>query len=191
EGDGSSWKQLCYLIDAAVKDKAEKPSRKLSAAMHLLQVQNKLLHHEIDSLRSALTTKKKHQKKSKSLDLQQRKEYHGGVVYWSPRKVRKARARESVKQMEKEAEKLQKAETKQLKAAATLYKKKMAEEAKAVQRMAKEAREKDRAAAAAEATASKAQKQQEKDAANTVKAVQLSQRGKRSASQQKNPQKSK
>ncbi|KAF1942975.1 hypothetical protein EJ02DRAFT_317756, partial [Clathrospora elynae] len=99
EGDGSSWKQLRHLIDAAVKDKAEKPSQKLSAAMHLLQ---------------------KHQKKSKSLDLQQRKEYHGGAVYWSPRKVREARARESVKQTEKEAEKLQKAETKQLKAAATL-----------------------------------------------------------------------
>ncbi|KAF1941404.1 hypothetical protein EJ02DRAFT_512458 [Clathrospora elynae] len=130
--------------------------------MHSLQVQNELLHHEIDGLRNALTTKKKHQKKSKPLDLQQRKEYHGGAVYWSPRKVREARARGSVKQKEKDAEKLHKAETKQLKTAATLYKKKMAEEAKVVQQMAKEAREKDRTAAAAEAAASKAQKQQEK-----------------------------
>ncbi|KAF1938280.1 hypothetical protein EJ02DRAFT_474070, partial [Clathrospora elynae] len=126
QGDGSSWKQLRHLIDNAMKDKAEKPSQKLSAAMHSLQVQNELLHHKIDGLRSALTTKKKHQKKSKPLDLQQRKEYHSGGVCWSPRKVREARARESVKQKEKEAEKLYKAESKQLKAAAALYKKKMA-----------------------------------------------------------------
>ncbi|KAF1935527.1 hypothetical protein EJ02DRAFT_516387 [Clathrospora elynae] len=61
----------------------------------------------------------------------------------------------------------------------------MAEEAKVVRQIAKEAREKDRTVAAAKLAASKAQKQQKKDAANALKAVKLSQRGKRLASQQK------
>ncbi|KAK1918658.1 hypothetical protein P3342_001707 [Pyrenophora teres f. teres] len=31
-------------------------------------------------------------KQSYKLDLQQRQEYHGGAVFWSPRKIREARA---------------------------------------------------------------------------------------------------
>ncbi|KAI1522067.1 hypothetical protein PtrSN001C_011989, partial [Pyrenophora tritici-repentis] len=45
-------------------------------------------------LEEALQHKKKHKKKGKALDLQQRQEYHGGSVFWSPRKIREARARE-------------------------------------------------------------------------------------------------
>jgi hypothetical protein len=131
EGDGSTWRQLRHLFDAAVEDTAAESSRRLGASLHSLQVQNKLLHHENKGLRTALSTQKKHKKKSKPLDLQQRKEYHSGAVFWSPRKVREARVRESVKQQEEEAEKLQKAEAKELKAAATLYKQKIAEERRA------------------------------------------------------------
>jgi hypothetical protein len=85
-----------------------------------LQVQNELLNHENQGLRAALVTKRKNSKKRKPLDLQQRQEYHGGAVFWSPRKVREARARESVKKRADEAEKLRKAETKELRAAAPL-----------------------------------------------------------------------
>jgi hypothetical protein len=40
-------------------------------------------------LKEALQHKKKHKKKGKALDLQQRQEYHGSAVHWSPRKLRK------------------------------------------------------------------------------------------------------
>jgi hypothetical protein len=69
-----------------------------------------------------------------------------------------ARARESVKQREDKAEKLRKAETKELRAAASLYKKKMAEEAKALREQAKEQRKKDAEAKAAEREVARAQK---------------------------------
>jgi hypothetical protein len=58
-----------------------------------------------------------------------------------------------VKQREDKAEKLRKVETKELRAAASLYKKKMAEEARALQEQAKEQRKKEAEAKAAECEA--------------------------------------
>jgi hypothetical protein len=57
------------------------------------------------------------------MDLQQRKEFHARSIFYSPRKVREARARETVKQQQEEAEKLRKSEVKELRASAALYKK--------------------------------------------------------------------
>lgn len=68
--------------------------------------------------------------KRTTLDLQQRQEYHGGAVFWSPRKLREARAREATKQDEAQREKLQKKEAREQKAAASFLKKQKAEEAK-------------------------------------------------------------
>jgi hypothetical protein len=42
-------------------------------------------------------TQTKHKKKSKTLDLQQKKWAQGGAVFWSPRKVEEARQREKTK----------------------------------------------------------------------------------------------
>ncbi|KAF1363388.1 hypothetical protein EJ07DRAFT_76600, partial [Lizonia empirigonia] len=78
-----------------------------------------LLHHlsnENKGLREALTIKKKHNKKGKVLDLQQREEYHGGAVFWSPRKMREAQARDATNKRLAEEEQLQKAKMKKLKA---------------------------------------------------------------------------
>jgi hypothetical protein len=88
------------------------------------------------------------------LDLQQREEYHRGAVLWSPCKIREARVRETVNQREDEAEKLQKEHNRDLKATATLYIKKMAEERKA---------------RAAERVAARALKKRQRDAATTQK----------------------
>jgi hypothetical protein len=124
ESDNSSWRQFRQVFDAAVKDKAEESAKKLSASIHSLQTHNHLLHFENEGLRQALTTKKKNQKESKPLDLQQRKEYHSGAVFWSPSKVRKAVVPDRVKEQEEDVEKLQKAEMRQLREASALYKKK-------------------------------------------------------------------
>ncbi|KAI1521984.1 hypothetical protein PtrSN001C_012020, partial [Pyrenophora tritici-repentis] len=63
-------------------------------------------------LEEALQHKKKHKKKGKALNLQQRQEYHAGSVFWSPRKLREAQAREAVRERDEMEEKLQKAQAK-------------------------------------------------------------------------------
>jgi hypothetical protein len=59
-----------------------------------------LLNTEVQGLRKAVLSSKKHTKKSKTLELQQRKEYHGESVFWSPSKVREAQFRERIKEQE-------------------------------------------------------------------------------------------
>jgi hypothetical protein len=181
-GDGSSWNDIRKILDAAVADKAKVESKQLAGAFHSLQVQNELLHHENEGLRAALTTKRKHQKKSKLLDLHQRKEYRSGAVLWSPRKIREAQTRERVKQHEEEQEKLQKSHDRELKAAAILYKKKMAEEAKALRKVARERAAEERKAKAAELAAARALKKQQRDAATSQKSRDIPNKGKRAAS---------
>ncbi|KAF7452687.1 hypothetical protein PtrM4_057540 [Pyrenophora tritici-repentis] len=105
-----AWPMDVELEPAAQNFDAAVEAKQLSVALHSLQAQNSLLHDENDSLRAALNAKKKHQKQSCKLDLQQRNEYHGGAVFWSPRKIREARAREAVKQREDEAAQHQKTE---------------------------------------------------------------------------------
>jgi len=78
EGD---WRQMERLLRSAVTDTATKASRSLSQTLHHLQVQNKLLHYENDGLREALTIKRRRKKRSKQLNLQQRKEYHAGAIF--------------------------------------------------------------------------------------------------------------
>ena len=75
------WRQMERLVRSAVNDEGAKESKQLSLSLHRLQVQNELLHHENDGLREALTATKKHKKRGKPLDLQQREEYYGGAVF--------------------------------------------------------------------------------------------------------------
>jgi type IV secretory pathway VirB10-like protein len=186
-GDGANWNQLRKVLDAAVEDKAKVESKRLAALVHSLQVNNHLLHIENDGLQRALYTKKKHKKKSNKLDLQQTQESHSGAVFWSPRKLREARAREKVEQDNAEQEKLQKNKARELKASETLYKKKMAEEAKAERQRAKEEREKAKKARREELAAARALKQQERDAATTQKSRDTLNKGRRKASQNAAP----
>ena len=115
--------------------------------------------------------------------MQQRQEYHGGAVFWSPCKLREARAREAVTQREAEQEKLQKTEIRELKAAATLYKKRMAAEAKVARQHAKEEREKAKKARTEEVAAARALKKQQRNAATLQKSRDTPNKGKRKALQ--------
>jgi hypothetical protein len=176
-GDGSTWNDLRRLFEVAVKDTAAVESKQLSESLHSLQVQNELLHHENDGLRAALTTKRKQRVKSKRLDLQQRKDFHGGAVFWSPRKIREARTREKVNLQEEALRRQQKAEQKEIKAAATAYKKQQLAAAKEAREIAKLVKEKERQAKAERLAHARREKQQQKDAATAAKALQLSKRG--------------
>jgi hypothetical protein len=163
---GDNWRELDRLV-RATEQQSRKDAQKLSRSLHHISAKVQLLHHENTGLREALATKKKHKKKGKPLDLQQRQEYHGGAVFWSPSKVREARVRQSVKEQEEKEQKLQKAETAELRKAAKLYKEKIAEEKRVAREAAKVAREKERAEKAAE-------RARQKEAANAAKALQSS-----------------
>ncbi|PVH91119.1 hypothetical protein DM02DRAFT_546418 [Periconia macrospinosa] len=143
-------------LQHAVTDTTQPAARAVRSLLHGLQVENELLKHENEGLQVALRVKQRHQKKSKPLDLQQREEYHGGGVFWSPRKVREAQTREAVKQREREQEKLQKAERRELQRANKRYKKQIAEEKRVERAALKLVREKERAAKAAQRAAQKA-----------------------------------
>jgi hypothetical protein len=87
------WRTANCLLHAVI-DKTSTEAKEVASLLHHLSNQNKLLQDENKGLRNALTTKKKHNKKNKVLDLQQCKEYHGGAVFWSPSKMSEAQARE-------------------------------------------------------------------------------------------------
>ena len=170
------WRKMDRLIRSAFKDQSSRDTQKLRSSLHHLSVQNELLQHENTGLREALAIKKKRTRKSKALDLQQRDEYHGGSVLWSPRKVREARVRQSIKEHEDKEEQLQKAETAELRKAAKLYKEKIQQEKRVAREVARKEKEKERAEKVAQRTA-------QKSARDAEKALQLSQKGKRKASQ--------
>jgi hypothetical protein len=57
------------LVEDVLREGEEKTTKKITPSLNHLQVQNDLLLHENKSLRKVLTTKKKHKKKGKTLDL--------------------------------------------------------------------------------------------------------------------------
>ncbi|KAF2025326.1 hypothetical protein EK21DRAFT_15837, partial [Setomelanomma holmii] len=128
---------LRSVIEKAMRDGEEERAHKITQQFHHVQVENELLKGENERLQEALKLKKKRKKKGKVLDLQQREEYHGGAVLWSPRKLREAQWRRRVTQQEEEQEKLQKAEMRELKAQAALFKKKQAEQKRVEREAAK------------------------------------------------------
>jgi hypothetical protein len=91
---GSDWRKRDQLVRVAISNSHQSKVRKLRSSVHDLSVQNELFKHEIDGLKEALYYKQKHKKKGIALNLQQRQEYHSSAIFWSPRKLREARARE-------------------------------------------------------------------------------------------------
>jgi hypothetical protein len=62
----------------------------------------------------ALINERQRRKRGKALPLQAAEEYHGGAVFWSPRKVKEARDRQLQQGLEEEQQQLQKAEVARL-----------------------------------------------------------------------------
>jgi hypothetical protein len=176
----NNWRQLECFVCAVVKDTSAEESKKLAVSLHHFKVESKLLHYKNNGLKAALTSKKKHNKCCKPLDLQQRQEHHSKTTFWSPDKIQEAQARRVVIECEDHERQLQKANNKELKAAAKLYKEKIAEEKRVAREAAKVLKEKARAEKAAKRAA-------RMEAQNTNKSLQTSQVGKRKASQASEP----
>jgi hypothetical protein len=144
--------------------------------LHHISAQNSILKAEVQGLKEALKVKKRHQRNSYTLQPSNPEEYHGGAVFWSPRKVRQAQDDERARRQQEQLEQLQKAERAELRKQAQLYKLQQAEERRVKRERLKEAREKERAEKLAE-------KERQKAARDAEKAIKLSQKGKRKASQ--------
>jgi hypothetical protein len=170
----NDWTHTERLFRSAVKDVHQEESKKLSLSLHHLSTENQVLHHENQGLREALLIKKKHKSKGKVLDLQQRQEYHGGGVLYSPRKVREGKARIRVNERLEAEENLRKSRAKKEREERCLQRQLEAEERRIERERLKVVREKEKADKAAER-----QRQEERD---SPKALQLSQMRKRQSS---------
>jgi hypothetical protein len=181
------WREMESLVRSTLKDGAEKQAEVLLRGLHHLHVQNKLLSNENLSLREAITVQKKLSKKSKPLNLQEGEDYTGGAIIYSPRKVKEARTRAAQKERDERDQQLQKAWRKEEREASARYNKLIAEEKRAQREAAQNDRARKKAEEAEQAAERRrrkdAQEQAQKDAATAAKGIQLSQRGKRAASQ--------
>jgi hypothetical protein len=106
----SNWRKTERLLREVVKDRGDKRAQKLSQAFHQISTQNTLLEHEVKGLRKALVSERKRRKRGKALLLEEPEEYHGGAVFWSPRKVKEAHEQQQLKEHEEEQLQHQKAE---------------------------------------------------------------------------------
>lgn len=173
-GDGDTWRHLSNLVDAAALGSSKVGVERVKEIIHSLQVNNELLHHENDELRSEIATKKQSKKQNKILQLQQYKDYQSPAVVWSPSSVIEARAQERQRQHQEELEKRQKSERREAKAANTALQKKLAEEARTARELRKIAKEKEREARAKELEIARAKKARDRAAA-TLKKTQYKQ----------------
>ncbi|KAF1935621.1 hypothetical protein EJ02DRAFT_330495, partial [Clathrospora elynae] len=146
--------------------------------LHHLQVNNELISQENEGLREAVQTKKKQKQKGVPLDLQQRQEYHGGAVMWSPRKGREAGVRRKVMEQQTEQEKLDKAKRKQEKEDAKIQKQLELEQRRDERERLKKEREKEK-----EKEKKAAKKQCQKAEKEATKSGQATQQLKRKAPQ--------
>jgi hypothetical protein len=119
----SSWRHIRSVLDKAVKDTSSEEAKSLSVTFHKLQVNQELKDYQILGLEKALKARTKQKKKSTVLELQQREDYYGGAVFYSPRKIKEAQEKEATKQQEQRKEIARKAERKEKRAAAAIYQK--------------------------------------------------------------------
>jgi hypothetical protein len=168
-GDGDSWPELRKIFDAAVADKARIESKRLSRSIHSIQVNNELLHRRNDELEHELSIIKKRPTQRTTLTTQVGDDWHGGAVFYSPRKLASERARKAAELDEAAELQLQKSRDREARAAVTAYKKQEKEDAKVARQRAAEERREERKAQAAALAAKRALKQQQDDAATAAK----------------------
>jgi hypothetical protein len=172
----SSQRHIRSVLNKAVKNTSSEEAKSLSVTFHKLQVNQELKDYQILGLETALKVRKKQKKKSTVLEVQQRKDYYEGAVFYSPRKIKKAQEKKATKQQEQQREIVRIAERKEDRAAAARYQKPAVAEAKAAREVAKKEKEKEKKAKAERIAVAKAGKQQEREAAAVQKALRLSQK---------------
>ncbi|KAF1359635.1 hypothetical protein EJ07DRAFT_118519 [Lizonia empirigonia] len=133
---GSDWRKIRQLVDHAVADRDQRKISKLNQTIHRLSIRSVLAEHENVRLKEALINERQRRKRGKALPLEAAEEYHGGAVFWSPKKVKEALDRQHQQELEEEQLQHQKVEAARLR-----------EEKRQEKLLAVEARRKARAAA--------------------------------------------
>ncbi|KAI1507231.1 Tc5 transposase DNA-binding domain containing protein [Pyrenophora tritici-repentis] len=161
--DGSDWRRIYSLVVKVAKgERRSREVKRLRRTIHHLATQNTLLYKEVRGLLDRLS-RKAHQQKSYPLKLQKNKDnYHGGAIFWSPRKIREAKERRIQIEQQRDREALQKAEMKELRDQARLYKLRLAQEKRAEREAARERRMKEKAEKEAERARKKADRDSKK-----------------------------
>jgi hypothetical protein len=90
------------ILCQVVVDQGSKQIKQLSQVLHSNAVQNALLKNEVKSLCKALINERMRRKRGKPLLLEEPEEYHGGAVFWSPRKVKNACKQQWLKEREEQ-----------------------------------------------------------------------------------------
>ena len=114
---GSDWRKIERLQRQVVADQGDEQVKRLSQVLHSNSVQNSPLEDEIDRLREAPVKEGTLRKRGQPFLLQRPEEYHGGAVFWLPRKVREACARQVITERDVEKEKQKKTERAEFRAA--------------------------------------------------------------------------
>jgi hypothetical protein len=73
--------QIETLLRKVARDEGSKELKKISRSLYHISIQNSLLHQEVAGLKQVIMTQTKHKKKSKTLNLQQKKWAQGGAVF--------------------------------------------------------------------------------------------------------------
>ncbi|KAF1924867.1 uncharacterized protein M421DRAFT_424288, partial [Didymella exigua CBS 183.55] len=180
---GTTARKIIRKLDSVVGNRYSNKARALCHEVHHLTIKNELLNNNVQGLTELLLIKKKQDKKSKALTLvKPLLDYWGGAKWWLPQLFKEARHREQIIKETAHAEKLEKANVKELKAANKLYNDKIKEQKREAAAAAKEVRDRKCAEERVAIDARKAQRLKDKQARDAQKASQLPNKGKRKAS---------
>ncbi|KAF1922182.1 uncharacterized protein M421DRAFT_79286 [Didymella exigua CBS 183.55] len=148
---GTTARKIIRKLDSVVGDRYSNKARALHYKVHHLAIKNELLNNNVQGLTELLLIKKKQDKKSKALTLE-------------------AHHREQIMKETAHAEKLEKANVKELKAANKLYNNKIKEQKREAAAAAKEVRDRKCAEERVAINARKAQRLKDKQARDAQKA---------------------
>ncbi|KAF2825338.1 hypothetical protein CC86DRAFT_352726 [Ophiobolus disseminans] len=146
----SDWRKIRLLANCAVVDRDQRKISKLNQTIHQLSIRSVLAEHENVRLKEALINERQHRKRGKALPLEAEEEYHGGALFWSPRKVKEARDRQHQQGLEEEQLQQQKAEAACLREEQRQEKLKIVEARRAVRAAARLIRQEEKACEAAD-----------------------------------------
>jgi hypothetical protein len=182
QGDGDTWPQLRKSFNAAVANKAKFEAKRLSQGLHSLQVNNELLRLQNAELRAELNLMRSQPSKSTTLTTQEGDNWHGGAVFYSPRKLASLRARKAAELDEAAELQLQKSRDRERKAAEAAEKKRSQEAAKVARQQAKIAKDAEQLRQREEKATARELKKQQQQAATAQKSHDTANKRKREAS---------
>lgn len=172
----SDWRKIRQLVNHAVADRDQRKISKLNQTIHRLSIRSVLAEQENIRLKEALINERQRRKRGNALPLEAEEEYHGGAVFWSPRKVKEARDRQHQQELEAEQLQHQKVEAARLREEQRQEKLRAVEARRAARAVARLIRQEEKAREAADRASRQAARRTQQQLQQAQKTAQ---RGKR------------